>query len=130
VLLSGVDAISRKDVWAVGHVFNGGDVTITLHWNGTAWKVVPSPNPAPTDSLLLAVSHVSPTSVWAAGYQDNGSGQEVLVERWTGSAWKVVSTPAIASARFYGIGATADGYVWAGGTNSLSTKTVILARCP
>jgi hypothetical protein len=35
-------------VWAVGSYNNSSNVsqTLTLHWNGSAWKVVPSPDPS------------------------------------------------------------------------------------
>ena len=41
--LSGVTAITRRDAWAVGGFAVGKTIkTLTLHWNGRAWKVVPS----------------------------------------------------------------------------------------
>jgi hypothetical protein len=40
----GVAATSASDAWAVGSFNLAGDVWI-VHWNGTAWKAVPS---APT----------------------------------------------------------------------------------
>ena len=44
--LSGVAAISTKNVWAVGTYVNSNEVYQTLieHWNGKAWSVVKSPN--------------------------------------------------------------------------------------
>src|SRR5689334_10210569 len=44
--LSGVAATSSSNAWAVGDYFNGAsDQTLIEHWNGTAWKVQPSPDP-------------------------------------------------------------------------------------
>jgi hypothetical protein len=44
--LLGVAAASSTDIWAVGYygtVLNPN--TLSLHWNGKRWKIVPSPNP-------------------------------------------------------------------------------------
>src|SRR5205085_2469989 len=46
--LYAVSALSSSDVWAVGNNYDGGPVlvrTLIMHWDGTQWSVVPSPNP-------------------------------------------------------------------------------------
>src|SRR5215468_515050 len=46
-LLRGVRAVSAKNIWAVGSYFDGtADRTLILHWNGTKWRTMASPNPA------------------------------------------------------------------------------------
>src|SRR6266702_1268338 len=46
-VLDGVAMVSACDAWAVGFDSSGGpDQTLTEHWNGSAWAVVPSPAPA------------------------------------------------------------------------------------
>jgi hypothetical protein len=45
--LNAVTAISSTDVWAVGYSQNSmgdNDLTLTEHWNGKKWSVVPSPS--------------------------------------------------------------------------------------
>src|SRR5215471_9597363 len=46
-LLGGVAALSTTDVWAVG-IFDqftqSGYKTLAEHWDGTKWKLVPTPN--------------------------------------------------------------------------------------
>jgi hypothetical protein len=44
--LLGVTAITSSDVWAVGYTVSLDDPyqTLTMHWNGTAWSIVDSPN--------------------------------------------------------------------------------------
>ena len=44
--LDGVSADSATDAWAVGSYVNssGTRESLTLHWTGTAWKKVTSPN--------------------------------------------------------------------------------------
>ena len=50
-------------------------LTLILHWNGTAWKVVKSPN-AVTDSFndLFDVDATSANNVWAVGERDGNPG--------------------------------------------------------
>jgi hypothetical protein len=107
--LSGVAALSAKNVWAVGEtgvttVTGGGLRTLTIHWNGKSWKRVPSPNPttrmtsSPSfDDTLAAVAGSSARDVWAVGQYDvraNGTrGSRSLVLHWDGSRWKQVPTP-------------------------------------
>ena len=43
--LFGVHALSASNVWAVGEYFDGSiDKTLIVHWDGSAWTQVPSPN--------------------------------------------------------------------------------------
>jgi hypothetical protein len=46
--LRGITAVSAKDVWAYGSsvdIATGLASTLVLHWDGTRWAVVPSPDP-------------------------------------------------------------------------------------
>ena len=76
-------------MWAVG---SGGTAsaktTLTEHWDGSSWTLVPSPSPGTSDSLL-SVSAVSATDVWAVGEDQSTSGFGPLVEHWDGAAWTV-----------------------------------------
>ncbi|HEV2450537.1 MAG TPA: hypothetical protein VGS62_01250, partial [Streptosporangiaceae bacterium] len=70
-VLTSVSAVSASDAWAAGYYVNtsgtGTDfTTLTLHWNGTAWSQVASPNPG-FDNLLEGVSVVSASDAWAVG---------------------------------------------------------------
>ena len=67
--------------------------TLVEHWNGTAWTVVPSPNPGTNANFLNGVAAVSANDVWAVGYYYNGSTDQTLVEHWNGTAWSVVPSP-------------------------------------
>jgi hypothetical protein len=45
--LGGVAVLSPTDAWAVGSYDNGtANQSLTEHWNGTKWQIVPSPDPA------------------------------------------------------------------------------------
>ena len=99
VYLNGVTAISAGDAWAVGYsveASNQAGHTLTEHWNGHTWAVVPSPSPkVSSNSVLLSVSAVSSANVWAAGYYDNTSGTPIgLIEHWNGTSWQRVTAPA------------------------------------
>jgi hypothetical protein len=67
--LGGVSATSRTDAWAVGVQCPtcGNPGTMTLHWNGTHWSMVPSPDPGRMDDVLNAVADISPSDAWAVG---------------------------------------------------------------
>src|SRR6266508_6360169 len=69
--LYGVAAIAPNDVWAVGYAVSLSTPyqTVTLHWNGSAWQVVPSPNLTRPGSYnaLNAVVAISSNDVWAVG---------------------------------------------------------------
>jgi hypothetical protein len=66
--LLGVTDISARDAWAVGEYSRHRvQRTLLLHWNGSSWKTVGSPNPGSTANnwSLGAVSASSATNVWA-----------------------------------------------------------------
>ncbi len=71
--LDSVAISSPCDAWAVGFQTGSGiDATLTEHWNGTTWTVVPSPAPG-TLSLLRSVRGTSPSDVWAVGSYSDGT---------------------------------------------------------
>src|SRR5690348_10520518 len=113
---NGVTATSASDAWAVGG--NNGS-TLIAHWNGTAWKRVPSPN-RPAPDVLFGVAAASPSNAWAAGlYTTNASpGGEPLIERWNGTTWQEAATPSYSGLTnvLYGVAATSATNAWAVGT--------------
>jgi hypothetical protein len=94
--LSGVAAVASNDVWAVGTqqpTSLTDPHTLILHWNGSAWSIVPSPNDGGNnvDNHLLAAAAVASNDVWATGF----SGFGTLAEHWDGTSWSIVQTPNI-----------------------------------
>ena len=87
---------SASDIWAVG---DSGTKALIEHYDGTKWRIVPSPGSA---TALNGVVAISPRNAWAVGYVDGhdielpatGKG---LVEHWNGHSWKVVGLPAVVS---------------------------------
>jgi hypothetical protein len=91
-LLSSVDAISASDVWAAGTAEGGsGFTTYLIHWNGTKWSKVASPNPSSTNNELLGVSADATNDAWSVGYEvdDVSSHFRTLGLRWNGTTWSV-----------------------------------------
>jgi hypothetical protein len=90
--LEAVSATSATDVWAVGgyKTSNGLRRTVSVHWDGTSWRRVPTPNPG-GGSSLSGTSAVSATDAWAVGYTNPfGGGQVPLILHWNGTAWTSV----------------------------------------
>ena len=78
-----ISASSASDIWVVGSTVNTATGTTAgegLHFNGTAWSVVPMPLGAG------AVTDISATDAWAVG--------GASIEKWNGTSWSVVPSPA------------------------------------
>jgi hypothetical protein len=75
---------SATDVWALGGVSYppppGVPNGAILHWDGSAWAIVPSPN----TNELGAIWGAGPNDVWAFAAQSS-------VVHWDGHAWAAVS---------------------------------------
>ena len=88
--LQGVSARSGSDAWAVGNYWNttGLSRSLILHWNGTAWSKINSPNPGPNANRLSGVSARSGSDAWAVGDHDTAvSTTNSLILHWNGTAW-------------------------------------------
>jgi hypothetical protein len=90
--IGGLSCISATSYYAVGRhsPVGGGPQTLVEHWNGSAWSIIPSPNPpGATASWFNDVSCSSETSCVAVG----GSAGATLVEHWNGTSWSIVPSP-------------------------------------
>ncbi|HYP39403.1 MAG TPA: S-layer homology domain-containing protein [Chloroflexia bacterium] len=95
--LSDVMALSANDVWAVGqHI---------LHYDGSAWSVVHSP-----ETSLNALSAVTSDDIWAVGSDGNSP------LHWDGLTWS--SVPISGSGKLMDVVALATDDVWAVGITS------------
>jgi hypothetical protein len=64
--------------------------TIAERWDGTAWHIQPTPNPAGASFASLGgVACTGPTSCLAVGGSDKGN----LAERWNGTSWRIIPVP-------------------------------------
>ena len=95
-VLRDVDARAADDVWAVGWRLDGTGRyrAMTQHWNGTSWRLVPTPVTGPGDHILAGVAALGRDDVWAVGWVTAGpDGSRALSMHWDGSAWTVIDTP-------------------------------------
>ncbi len=101
-----VGDLSPRNVWAVGYYCKSNCNTnsevigsLVLHWNGTTWSKVASPNPGKGGSVVTGVTFTSAKSGWAVGascMSGCSSGSPVvhtLVLHWNGSKWYQVKSP-------------------------------------
>jgi hypothetical protein len=130
--LYAVDANSANDVWAVGSYANIGGFfqTLVLHWDGTSWAVIPSPNVLEANNELYGLVAVGPNNVWAVGYWGHSSfGFSTLIEHWDGFTWSIVTSPNPSGDNFLSsVSATGANDVWAVGRsrNPLNFRTTTL----
>jgi hypothetical protein len=120
-VLYGVAVTSARSAWAVGctRCVSEKPETLILRWNGTAWKRVPSPNPAAGGSLP-GVAVTSARNAWAVGWTSspNHPGPKTVIERWNGTRWKLVRSPSLAGgAELFGVAAASARSAWAVGLN-------------
>lgn len=139
VVLNSVDVLAPWNAWAVGVSTgplagspNDRDQSLTMHWDGTAWSIVPSPSPGPNPSTtsveLTGVSGLRTNEIWAVGRkqaQDAGGylGSRVFALRWDGLTWRDMNAPGppnrdgsvytgASGEQFYGVVALASDQVW------------------
>jgi hypothetical protein len=74
--LRGIFGASANDTWAVGEstvIASDASSTLVLHWNGTGWKIVPSPSTKYKNILNddldggIAIPH---GDIWMVGSND------------------------------------------------------------
>ena len=88
----GADRHRTERRLAVGNSDDGSQFvtasTLTEHWNGTRWALVPSPNTAETSNYLATVVAATATNVWALGVATSTrAGQLPLLQQWNGTQW-------------------------------------------
>jgi hypothetical protein len=122
--LYGAAAISSTDVWAVGYhniATYGSEKSMALHWNGTAWSIVPTRNIGQDANELLAVDGVASNDVWAVGFGHSSSNQIglPLIQHWDGTRWSLSRSPNVGRgfAVLRAIAAVATDDVWAVGSH-------------
>jgi hypothetical protein len=91
---SSVSCASATTCTAVGTAL--GDAPLAEGWDGTSWKIEPTPTPTgSTYSTLDGVSCTAATACLAVGfYHDSGTGSALpLAESWNGSSWTIRPPP-------------------------------------
>ncbi|MDQ2905899.1 MAG: hypothetical protein M3Y81_20445 [Chloroflexota bacterium] len=137
--LTSISALSASDIWAVGisYGYQGAQLTLTEHWDGSRWSIVPSPDPSRAANTLFGVAAASSNDVWAVGAltpellptartSTGGYKQALdphpiqtdgLIEHWNGQSWQVTSFPRLGQQQvLLSITAYSPQDVWAAGT--------------
>jgi hypothetical protein len=123
--VTSVSAASAADVWAVGYyAAKSGNRTMTMHWNGSRWSVVASPDPLPGDNRLSSVQTVSATSAWAVGHfcarhcNRLVPPDRTLILHWNGVRWnRVASNPTPVTDGLTGVTSSSARSAWASGSH-------------
>jgi hypothetical protein len=126
-VLFGASSDEANDAWAVG--FNGSDKiqTSAMHWDGTNWKSVDTPNVGEGTNKLNAVLALAPDDVWAVGFSTpvappKQGATQTLIEHFDGLSWAVVPSPSVGpnganqSNRLLGLTANSANDIWAFGS--------------
>ena len=75
-VLQGIVAVSANDLWAFGYFAanpsgeSGDEFTLVLHWDGTSWSVVPTPDPTGAPTIVndpLNAGVFTSGSLWLVG---------------------------------------------------------------
>jgi hypothetical protein len=141
-LFHGVDDLAPDDAWAVGTSFSGGvgatpaGLTLIEHWDGSAWSIVPSPNPATgvngDSDVLEAISGTGPDDLWAAGWDNDEESNTIalLFEHWDGKTWQAVTSPTPGGSFQFAFAITAvnSDDVWAVGSDDTGQPVTLVAN--
>ena len=140
---SGISLASPSDQWAVGDEFDaslGVHRTLTEHFDGHSWTVVPSPNgpePAGASPMNNGLNDVSmgAGNGWAVGYALVPAGSspayQALAMHWDGGSWTLAPPPtpnASADAILTGVDTVGAGEAWTVGyqTNSAGVRRTLI----
>jgi hypothetical protein len=103
--LFSISGTSPNDIWAVGdQVAPGIEIrTLALHFDGSMWSVVPTPNvvggSSSDQNVLTSVVAVAPDDVTVVGFTLANLTELTMAQHWDGTNWKVIPTPNRSSAQ-------------------------------
>jgi hypothetical protein len=138
-----VSCSSASNCWAAGNYgrfssTSSETLNLALHWNGTSWSQVTTPNPAHVgngkQNQLAGIRCTSTTSCWAVGdygkiYPSTQLSNEVL--HWNGKKWSQASVPNPAGTMtgaqnvLNGLSCTSASNCWAAGAATTTTATTL-----
>src|SRR2546423_5186849 len=105
-VLHAVGGSAPGNLWAVGQQTRSktstgvppGTRTLAMHWEGSSWAAVPTPNVGDEDTLRGVVANAGGMTAVGA-FQDATTGAlRTLAERWNGTSWAVRPTPNVGAA--------------------------------
>lgn len=115
--------------FAVGHYY-ATDLaayrTFAQRWDGTAWRILTTPNAGTGYNELYSVSGTAPNDVWAVGssHQTSYTSERPLALHWNGTSWQAVSTNVGEGGALSSVTALAPNDVWAVG--GFGTQPLVL----
>jgi hypothetical protein len=129
-VLTGVAAYSEKDVWAVGHSYDGFEYRpLIQHYNGLVWSVWQEPtsdwiggswDPRLTGVRVLPGSTAAgqpQREAVAVGYSEGWLGPSPLILHYDGGTWRPLSLPPnMMWGRFYAVAGQSLDDLWVVGT--------------
>jgi hypothetical protein len=106
-------------VWAAGYSQSTTGLsvtTITLHWDGSAWTQIPSPNVGRA-TFLEGILAIASDDVWAVGTSFTATAEHTFAIHWNGTTWAVVPSPSpgLEGNDLASVTSTSSGDVWAVG---------------
>lgn len=114
--LTSVTAVSTDDVWATGIARDPDwgirDHPFTVHWDGSSWKTVRTPDPGgqTADTDLWSSVGFGPSDVYAVGSQGSEPDWRTFTLHWDGGSWTEV--PTTTNGRFLGLASDETGALW------------------
>ena len=126
--LSGVVALSSRDVWVAGKQI--------LHFDGSGWRAFQLPAPAgyrvsepllQADEVVNDLAASSPNDVWAAGALITDHGTNGLILHWDGARWRVEPTETLTtqwSSSFQAVKVRSATDAWVVGTRGSSPASL------
>jgi hypothetical protein len=120
-VLHKIAAVAGNDIWAVGSGFDdttGHTTTLTEHWNGSAWSVIPSSNSSTNNNALFSIAVTAKNNVFAVGSSSDQTGNaHTLIEHWNGSTWNILPSPnRDTNNTLVGVTAISQSNIWAVGS--------------
>jgi hypothetical protein len=70
-------------------------VPYVLHWDGTTWSLIKTPDPGAFGSTLESITALSASDIWAVGQTQSSAKGPVrtLTEHFNGTSWTVQASP-------------------------------------
>lgn len=122
VQVNAIHGSGSNDVWFVGDWLQGTpqftalDVALAMHWDGSAFTVVPTPYPGGTGGFGLDdVVAFAADDAWAVGGgHGNSYSKASYVLHWNGAQWSTVAAPTPGlNARWRRLAARGPSDIWA-----------------
>jgi hypothetical protein len=100
-------------------------VTLTEHFDGRVWTVVPSPTLGGMSSLS-GVAELSADDVWAVGVGSSTQGNVPILLHWNGRAWRLVAGAFSSPGELRAVSGISSRDVWAVGTAMVGSSAQTL----